>query len=86
VARRALGAERIARIDRAVAASVGYALDNPEEPLEYVKIHSRELADDVVRAHIALYVNEYSRDLGDEGQKAVETLLRMARALDIRHP
>jgi 1,4-dihydroxy-6-naphthoate synthase len=33
---------------------------------------------DVVNRHVALYVNEFTADLGDEGRKAVETLLGRA--------
>ena len=34
-----------------------------------------ELSDEVCDAHIALYVNEFSVDLGDEGMVAIERLL-----------
>jgi 1,4-dihydroxy-6-naphthoate synthase len=33
------------------------------------------MSDDVCDAHIALYVNEFSVDLGDEGMVAIERLL-----------
>jgi 1,4-dihydroxy-6-naphthoate synthase len=36
--------------------------------------------EDVMRRHIALYVNDYSTDLGDEGRHAVRTLFN--RAID----
>ena len=32
-----------------------------------MRAHSQELSDDVCDQHIALYVNEFSIDLGDEG-------------------
>ena len=34
----------------------------------------------MIDAHIALYVNDFSLDLGDEGSRAVETLLSRAEA------
>jgi 1,4-dihydroxy-6-naphthoate synthase len=35
----------------------------------------------VMYQHIALYVNEYSIDLGVEGKKAIDKLFEKARAL-----
>ena len=63
-------------IETAIRASVEHAWAHPEASRDYVLAHSQELAPDVVDAHIALYVNELTRDLGDEGRRAVDTLLR----------
>ncbi|HVF03525.1 MAG TPA: 1,4-dihydroxy-6-naphthoate synthase [Frankiaceae bacterium] len=65
-----------AAIEAAIRASVEHAWAHPEASRDYVLAHSQELAPEVVDAHIALYVNEFTRDLGDEGRLAVETLLR----------
>lgn len=83
VARRSLGIERIARIDRAVAASVDYAFRFPEHCLPYIRRHSQETADTVVQSHIGLYVNDFSRDLGEEGRAAITTFLQRGRAAGI---
>ena len=69
-----------AAIEAAIRASVDYAWAHPEASREYVLAHSQELAPEVVDAHIALYVNEFTRDLGDEGRRAIDELLRRARA------
>jgi len=42
---------------------------------DYVRANSQELSDAVCDAHVALYVNEFSIDLGDEGMVAIERLL-----------
>lgn len=68
-----------AAIEAAIRSSVEYAWAHPEASREYVLAHSQELAPEVVDAHIALYVNEFTRDLGDEGRRAVEALLARAR-------
>jgi 1,4-dihydroxy-6-naphthoate synthase len=39
-----------------------------------VKYHAHEMEKQVVDAHIALYVNDYSVSLGEQGKKAVELL------------
>lgn len=62
----------------AVSASVAAAFANPEASADYVKAHAQEMAREVVDAHIALYVNEFTLNLGDEGYAAVETLLDRA--------
>ncbi|MGH6657388.1 MAG: 1,4-dihydroxy-6-naphthoate synthase [Actinocrinis sp.] len=75
VARRALGPDRIAEITRAVRASVDYAFANPEASREYVMDKAQEMDPEVAKSHIALYVNEFTRDLGPEGLAAVQRLL-----------
>jgi 1,4-dihydroxy-6-naphthoate synthase len=83
LARRSLGAEVIARADRALRRSVEYALAHPGEARAYIKAHAQELSDTVIDSHIALYVNNFSVDLGDEGIRAVETLFARAEARGI---
>ena len=78
LAKRSLGNELINKIDRSLRKSIEYAYANPDEPQSYIKQHSQELEDDVVRSHIGLYVNDFSLDLGDEGIEAVTCLLQRA--------
>jgi 1,4-dihydroxy-6-naphthoate synthase len=65
-------------IESAIRSSVEYAWAHPEASRAYVLAHSQELAPEVVDAHIALYVNEFTRDLGDEGRRAIKELLARA--------
>ncbi|BCA81126.1 1,4-dihydroxy-6-naphthoate synthase [Desulfuromonas sp. AOP6] len=78
LARRSLGADIIARVETALRESVAYAQSHPESSRAYIRQHSQELADEVIANHIALYVNPFSLDLGEEGVRAVETLLQRA--------
>jgi len=80
LARRDLGADTIGVVDRGIRASIEYARQHPAEPRLYIKEHAQELEDQVIDAHINLYVNDFSHDLGTEGVKAVETLLGCAEA------
>jgi 5,8-dihydroxy-2-naphthoate synthase len=75
VARRSLGPELIARISGAIRASVDHAFSDPEASRAYVLEHAEEMDPEVAKAHIALYVNEFSRDLGPVGYAAAERLL-----------
>jgi 1,4-dihydroxy-6-naphthoate synthase len=64
----------------AIRRSVEHAFAHPGDSLEYVRANSQELSDEVCRRHIELYVNEYTRDLGDDGMAAIEALLARAAA------
>ncbi|SPF44133.1 1,4-dihydroxy-6-naphtoate synthase [Candidatus Desulfosporosinus infrequens] len=75
VARRSLN---LAAITGWIQASVHYAWTHPEESKEYVLQHSQELSTDVTQAHIKLYVNEFTENIGETGYKAVATLLSRA--------
>ncbi|GAA2343521.1 1,4-dihydroxy-6-naphthoate synthase [Streptomyces kunmingensis] len=78
VARRDLGEERLAGIADAVRASVRSAWADPGASEEYVRAHAQEMAPEVQKRHIALYVNGYTEDLGADGRAAVRTLLDQA--------
>jgi 1,4-dihydroxy-6-naphthoate synthase len=66
--------------EAAIRASVEYAFANPESSRDYVRSLSKEMSDEVCSAHIALYVNEHSVDIGDEGLSAIDGLLGRATA------
>jgi 1,4-dihydroxy-6-naphthoate synthase len=66
--------------EAAVRASVEYAFANPEASRDYVRSLAHELSDEVCAAHIGLYVNEHSLDIGDEGLAAIDRLLGRAAA------
>jgi 1,4-dihydroxy-6-naphthoate synthase len=78
VARRSLGAETIAAVERALKAGVGYARSHPDEAARYIGEHAQEMSPEVCAAHIGLYVNDFSADLGDEGIRAITCLLQRA--------
>jgi 1,4-dihydroxy-6-naphthoate synthase len=59
-------------------ASVEYAWAHPEASRQYVMRHSQELAPEVAQAHIDLYVNEFTANLGENGYAAVTALLSRA--------
>lgn len=54
--------------------SIEYGFAHPQASRTYIKAHAQELDDKVIDAHIALFVNDYSLSLGDEGRRAVGTL------------
>ena len=70
----------------AIRASVEHAWKDPAASAAYVAEHADEMDPDVQQRHIALYVNEFTRDLGDEGYAAVEALLMRAAAAGLVPP
>src|SRR5690606_35935989 len=81
MARRALGEELIAGVDAAIRASLAHAFAHPDASAGYVAAHAQEMEPEVVRQHIDLYVNDFSLDIGPEGERAIETLLARSRHL-----
>jgi 1,4-dihydroxy-6-naphthoate synthase len=80
VALRRLGPELLVKLNRVVARSVNYAFEHPEASRPYIRLHAQELDEVVTQAHIDLYVNSYTRNLGAEGHLAVQRLLEEAGA------
>jgi 1,4-dihydroxy-6-naphthoate synthase len=83
LARRELDAEALAGVLRR---SVDYAFAHPDASAGYVAEHAAELDPDVQRQHIELYVNSFTRDLGEEGYAAVELLLGRAHQAGLVPP
>ncbi len=71
------------RINRVLRRSVEYALDHPDDPMPYVRKHAQAMQDEVMQAHIRLYVNDFSRQLGPLGRQAIVQMFRMAKATGI---
>jgi 1,4-dihydroxy-6-naphthoate synthase len=69
-----------ASITVAIRASVRAAWADPSASRPYVLAHAQEMEPDVVDRHVALYVNAFTENLGEEGYAAASALL--ARAAD----
>ncbi|THF73181.1 1,4-dihydroxy-6-naphthoate synthase [Cohnella fermenti] len=75
IARRHLDRKEIEDWTRA---SVRYAWAHPEASRAYVADHAQEMAPEVTKQHIELYVNEFTENLGDSGYAAARALLGRA--------
>ncbi|HLY03920.1 MAG TPA: 1,4-dihydroxy-6-naphthoate synthase [Candidatus Cybelea sp.] len=67
-------------LNSAIRRSLAFARENEDAVMPYVREHAVEMSDAVMKSHIALYVNQFSDDLGHEGRTAVHALF--ARAHD----
>ena len=77
VMKRSIDIELQKTVDRLVRKSVEYAFGNYPFITDYVKQHSQEMDEQVMRKHINLYVTDYSLSLGEEGRRAVKKLLEI---------
>jgi 1,4-dihydroxy-6-naphthoate synthase len=83
VARRTLPAPIQQVMGRIMRRSVEHAFAHPGDSRDFVRAHAQEMREDVMRQHIDLYVNQYSVTLGDDGRRAVETLIERAVAVGL---
>ncbi|HHH29341.1 MAG TPA: 1,4-dihydroxy-6-naphthoate synthase, partial [Polyangiaceae bacterium] len=49
---------------------------NADASRDYVKAHAQEMEREVCDQHIALYVNAFSAELGDEGRAAIDAFVQ----------
>lgn len=76
--RRDLPTDIIQRVDDLLRQSIEVAWKGHPQLSSYVVQHAQEMEEDVMRQHIALYVNEHTTALGEEGERAVEMLFEKA--------
>jgi len=87
VAKRSLNHSISNLVDRLIKRSVEYAYEHHYKELTgYVKKHSQEMSEEVMRKHIDLYVNNFSIDLGEEGRNSVEKLLNIYQNINGYRP
>jgi len=76
---RALERSTAAELARVIRASLEWGLAHRDECLPTMRRYAQESSDAVLWAHVDLYVNEWTRELGPEGRSALATLARLAR-------
>jgi 1,4-dihydroxy-6-naphthoate synthase len=73
-ARKTLEADVILKVDTLIRQSLEQARQHYPAISTYVQQHAQAMDEQVMRQHIALYVNDYSLDLGPEGKGAIKQL------------
>jgi 1,4-dihydroxy-6-naphthoate synthase len=81
--RRSLGEPLLVDVSTALARSIDHARAHPDEALVTMRAHAQEPSDDVLWAHVELYVSEDTRALSPEGRGALAELGRRAAALGL---
>ena len=80
VMRRDLGEDMHRRLSQALRDSIDYAYAHVDEALEYAMRYGRGIDKETCRRFVLMYVNDYTKRLGDDGRAALERLYRMAHA------
>ena len=78
VIQRSLPKEVQEKVDRVIRRSIEFAFANPKSSLDFVRMHSQDMTEEVMYQHINLYVNKYSLDLTGLGISAVKNMFDMA--------
>lgn len=71
---------QVEAIEDGIVRSIAAAEADPAAAWPFIRAHAQEMSEEVCRRHIALYVNAFSRDLGDEGRAAIAELRARGRA------
>ena len=79
--RRDMDPDTACRIQALIRKSIDHAFACPDTGAAYIRQHAQEMDDTVIRQHIGLYVNVYSKDLGDTGEQAVTAFFAYARKI-----
>ncbi len=61
-----------------IGQSIDHAFLNPSAAGDYIQSHAQELDKAVIRQHIDLYVNNFSKDIGSNGEAAVMAFFEKA--------
>ncbi len=87
VIKKSAGKATILAVDQLIKESIEYAyLHHHKELTRYVKDHSQEMSEEVMRKHIDLYVNDFSLELGADGKRAVKKLLEIHQGINSAVP
>jgi 1,4-dihydroxy-6-naphthoate synthase len=78
IGRWSLGNETLVKVQSIIRDSLDYALANPNSPLPTMRKFAQEFDDRVLMQHVELYVNQWTRDLGDVGRRSLDELSRLA--------
>lgn len=81
--RKDLGAETIARVSALLRASIEYGLDHREEAITYAMQFGRGLERGRTDRFVGMYVNQWTRDYGPEGRRAIALFLERGAAAGI---
>lgn len=70
-------------INQLLRESIEYANAHPQSSNTFIHEYAQAIEDDVLKKHIALFVNDFSLSLGKQGKTAIETLYQRAKAVGI---
>lgn len=63
------------KVNQLIQKSLAHSWKQYPKMSDYVRSHSQEMDERVMKQHVDLYVNDYTNDLGENGKRAVTELL-----------
>ncbi|MBN2664766.1 MAG: 1,4-dihydroxy-6-naphthoate synthase [Bacteroidales bacterium] len=66
------------KVNRVLRRSIDYAFKNPTAGLPFIKKFAQEMDEEVMYKHIELYVNNFTKELGNLGKNSIKFLLNKA--------
>ena len=82
LAHQRLGAEVAGKVQATLRESIEFAQANPDSALPTMRQHAQEFDDAVLMQHVDLYVNDWTLDLGEVGQQALN---QVSTRFKLRH-
>jgi len=73
-------------IQTLIRESIDHGFLHPVAGYDYIRGHAQEMEENVIQQHINLYVNDFSRNLGDKGACAVATFFEYAAGAGLMQP
>jgi len=70
-------------IQNLIRQSIDHAFLNPDMAYDYIQTYAQEMDEDVIQQHIGLYVNDFSIDIGENGEAAITSFFEKAWALGL---
>ena len=75
------------KVNALVNESLQYAYNNHNKAMAFVKQHAQEMEENIMQAHIDLYVTPFSLDVGEKGKMAAARLFHeIEQKLGIKQP
>ncbi len=78
VMKRKLGEETARFMEEKIRESLAHSRAHPHEAWPYMRKHAQEMDSKVIHQHIQMFVNDYTHDVGPEGEKAIRHMLKAA--------
>lgn len=83
IAEKHLPPDVIATVQMVIRDSLEHSLADRAGALPTMRAYAQEFSDDVLMQHVDLYVNEWTRDLGETGRRALHELSRRAQMVGL---
>ena len=83
VVRKDLGDKMMEDITRYTKMSIEYAINNPDEALEFAKKWGRGIDDDTNRKFVTMYVNDRTIDYREDGRSSIKQFISEGQAIGL---